>query len=85
MYHTQINGVLQVSSNTSLSTLSKECRTLLKTLQIADPTLYIAGSKYLHLRVEAGILSILQQTSSELILLDTLIIDFSSDNATLDR
>ncbi|KYQ58852.1 hypothetical protein ALC60_02144 [Trachymyrmex zeteki] len=86
IYHTQINGVLQVlRTHSCLSTLPKDCRTLLKIPRIANPTLNIAGGEYLHLGVEAEILSILQQTTPELIPLDTLMIDFSTDGATLDR
>lgn len=85
MSHAQINAVLQVvRTHPCLSTLPKDSRTLLKTPRTAHPTLNIAGGEYLHLGFETGILSILQQTSPELIPLDTLMVDFSTDGATLD-
>lgn len=84
--HTQINAVLQiVRTHPCLSTLPKDSRTLLNTPRSAHPILNIAGGEYLHLGFEIGILSIFQQTSPELIPLDTLMIDFSTDGATLDR
>ncbi|XP_025075637.1 uncharacterized protein LOC112553037, partial [Pogonomyrmex barbatus] len=58
---------------------------VLKTPRIAHLILNIARGEYLHLGFEAGILSILQQTFPELIPLDTLMVDFSTDDATLDR
>lgn len=61
MSHTQINAVLQVVRiHPCLSTLPKDCKTLLKTLRIAHLTFNIAGGEYLHLGFEAGIFSILQ-------------------------
>jgi len=85
MSHAQANAILQVvRTHPCLSTLPKDCRTLLKTPRISHPTFSIAGGEYLYLGFEAGILSILQQTSPELIPLDTLMIDFSTDGATLD-
>lgn len=85
MSHSQINAVLQVvRTHPCLSTLPKDSRTLLKTPRTAHPTLNIAGGEYLHLGFETGIFSILQQTPPELIPLDTLMVDFSTDGATLD-
>ncbi|XP_071647556.1 uncharacterized protein [Temnothorax longispinosus] len=79
------NAVLQVvRTHSCLSTLPKDSRTLLKTPRTAHPTLNIAGGEYFHLGFETGILSILQQTFPELIPLDTLMVDFSTDGATLD-
>lgn len=86
MSHIQINAVLQVvRTHSCFSALPKDCRTLLKTPRTAHPTFNIAGDEYLHLGFETGIFSILQQTSLELIPFDTLMIDFSTDGATLDR
>lgn len=64
--------------------MPKDNRTLLKTPRTAHPAFNITGGEYPHLGFETGILSILQQTSPELIPLDTLMIDFSTDSATLD-
>ncbi|XP_026826387.1 uncharacterized protein LOC113562169 [Ooceraea biroi] len=85
MSHTQVSAVLQVlRTHPCLSSLPKDCRTLLKTPRTTHPTFNIAGGEYLHLGFEAGILSILQQTCPELIPRDTLMIDCSTDGVTLD-
>lgn len=85
MSHAQVNSILEVlRTHPCFSTLPKDCRTLLKTPRVTHPTFHIAGGEYLHLGFETGILSTLQQTSPELIPLDTLMVDFSTDGATLD-
>ncbi|XP_029171622.1 uncharacterized protein LOC114940985 [Nylanderia fulva] len=83
-FQERLAEVFVVRTHPCLSTLPKDCRTLLKTPRITHLTFNIAGDEYLHLGFEAGILFILEQTSPDLIPLDTLMIDFSTDGATLD-
>lgn len=84
MFHVQGNAVLKVlRSHGCFSNLKKDVRSLLQTPRIRCELQQVSGGEYLHLGFVAGLLSILHETPTMQIP-EHLLIDFSTDGATLD-
>lgn len=84
MNHQQISAVLHaLRRHTCFRTFPIDPRTILQTPRTSYPIANIAGGEYLHLGIAQALLNILLHYSSEIIP-DHLLIDFSTDGATLD-
>lgn len=84
MTHQQSNAILRViRTHSCLASLPKDSRTILQTPRSSSLIHNIAGGEYLHIGIKNGILSILRETSANLIP-NKFLIDFHTDGATLD-
>lgn len=84
--HQQIRAILRfLKTHRCFSQLHVDPRTILHTLPHSAPIKRVAGGEYLHLGVKNGINNILASSPPHLLPVDSLELDFSTDEASLDK